>query len=321
MSAHNDYAADTARGDASGDGHGHGHGHGHDQGDIDWEAMAAHLEDSAELQLPVLRRTAARLEQLLGAEQNVRRVLDIGSGPGVMTCVLAETFAHAEAVAVDGAPALLDHTLLRAQRLGLGPRVSVRHAELPGAWESDGQGEGGLGPADLIWSSKAVHHLGDQQGALDALAGVLNPGGLLAIAEGGLPMRYLPRDIGVGRPGLQARLDATQEHWFEIMRAALPDRTAADEDWPAMLSRAGLTEVGSFTYLLDLPAPLEEPARRFLHAHLTRLRETMSETIDAEDRKTLDLLLDPVAPEGILRRPDAYLLSATTVHTGKRPAR
>ncbi|WP_349307909.1 MULTISPECIES: hypothetical protein [unclassified Streptomyces] len=166
-----------------------------------------------------------------------------------------------------------------------------------------------------------MHHLGDQQGALNALAGVLRPGGLLAVAEGGLPMRFLPRDIGIGRPGLQARLDAAQEHWFEIMRAEVPGSTTVVEDWPAMLSRAGLTRVGSITSLLDLPAPLGETARAFLHAQLTRLRATMSDSLDVEDRTTLDVLLDPAAPEGILRRPDAFLLSATTVFTGVRSAR
>lgn len=284
--------------------------------------MAIQLENSGELQLPVLRRTAACLRELLGPEKAVRRILDIGSGPGVMTCVFAETFTDAEVVAVDGTPGLLDRTLARAERLGLGGRVAVRHADLPeGLDGGDEHGESGFGTADLVWSSKAVHHLGDQQGALDALAGVLRPGGLLAVAEGGLPMRFLPRDIGLGRPGFQARLDAAQEHWFAIMRAELPDSTIVVEDWPAMLSRAGLTRVGGFTSLLDLSAPLGETARAFLHTHLTRLRETMSESLDVDDRETLDVLLDPGAPEGILRRPDAFLLSATTVFTGMRPAR
>ncbi|GAA3113284.1 SAM-dependent methyltransferase [Streptosporangium carneum] len=284
--------------------------------------MAAQLENSGELQLPVLRPIAARLRELLAPEREVRRILDIGSGPGVMTCVFAEAFADAEAVAVDGAPGLLDRALARAERLGLGGRVTVRHAKLPeDLGGGDEHGEGGLGSADLIWSSKAVHHLGDQQGALNELAGALRPGGLLAVAEGGLPTRFLPRDIGIGRPGLQARLDAVQEHWFEIMRAELPGSTSVVEDWPAMLSRAGLTGVGGFTLLLDLPAPLGEAARVFLHAHLARLREMMSESLDAEDRSTLDVLLDPGAPEGVLRRPDAFLLSATTVFTGVRPAR
>jgi SAM-dependent methyltransferase len=306
MSPHNDSS------------HGHGHGHGHT--DIDWEVMAAQLETSGELQLPVLRQTAARLKDLLDPGKEVRRILDIGSGPGVMTCVLAETFADAEVVAVDGTAGLLDRALARAERLGLGGRVTVRHAQLPEDLD-DESGEGGLGAADLIWSSRAVHHLGDQQAALNKLAGVLRPGGLLAVAEGGLPTRFLPRDIGIGRPGLQARLDAAQEDWFEIMRADLPGSTGVVEDWPAMLGRAGLTQGGGFTFLLDLPAPLGQTARAYLHAHLTRLRETLSEPSDVEDAKTLDVLLDPEAPEGILRRPDAFLLAATTVFTGVRSAR
>ena len=47
----------------------------------------------------------------------------------------------------------------------------------------------------------------------------------------------------------------------------------------------------------------------------------MGEALDVEDRTTLDVLLDPGAPQGILRRPDAFVLSATTVFTGMRPAR
>ncbi|MET9604969.1 methyltransferase [Streptomyces sp. NPDC006512] len=303
-------------GQAPGHGSGPGHVHGHDHGtDIDWAAMTAQLETNGELQLPLLRRTAARLGELLGPRTPVRRVLDIGSGPGVMTCVLAEAFPQAEVVAVDGTPALLDHTLARAERLGLHGRITTSHAELP-------EGLAGLGAADLIWSSKAVHHLGDQQAALDGLAALLRPGGVLAVAEAGLPMRFLPRDIGIGAPGLQARLDATLEHWFAAMRAELPGSTSVTEDWPAMLGRAGLGPVGAFTDLLDLPAPLGEPARAFLHGHLTRLRDnTDDEYLDAEDRKTLDALVDPESAEGILRRPDAFLLSAATVFTGVRPAR
>jgi SAM-dependent methyltransferase len=302
--------------------HGRGHGHGHHHTDIDWEVMATQLENSGDLQLPALRRTAARLKELLGPALEIRRILDIGSGPGVMTCVFAEVFAGAQVIAVDGSPALLDRALARAERLGLGGRVAVRHAELPeGLDGGNGSEEAGLGTADLVWSSKAVHHLGDQQATLNALAGVLRPGGLLAVAEGGLPMRFLPRDIGIGNPGLQARLDAAQEHWFTIMRSELPGSVAVVEDWPAMLGRAGLTDVGSFTSFLDLPAPLGETARAFLYAHLTRLRETASEPLDAADRSTLDVLLDPEAPEGILRRPDAFLLSGTTVSTGTRPLR
>ena len=188
----------------------HNHsGPGHDHTDVDWEVMADQLENGGDLQLPVLHQAATHLRELLDPEKKVRRILDIGSGPGVMTCVLAEAFENAEVVAVDGTPGLLDRAQARATRLGHGGRVTVRHTQLPdGLNGGDVHGEGGLGSADLIWSSKAVLHLGDQQGVLNELAAVLHPRGLLAVAEGGLPMRFLPRDIGIGQAGLQARLDA-----------------------------------------------------------------------------------------------------------------
>ncbi|MGO4455945.1 trans-aconitate 2-methyltransferase [Streptomyces sp. M-16] len=305
-------------------GHAHRHGDSHTPGhthntvadDLDWELLATHLETGGELHLPAHRNTAARLRELVGPGRRVRRVLDVGSGPGVMTCVFAEAFPDAEVVAVDGTPALLDRALARAGRLGLAGRVSVRHARLP-----EGLADDALGTADLVWSSKAVHHLGDQQGALDALARVLRPGGMLAVAEGGLPMRFLPRDLGFGRPGLQTRLDALQEDRYQAMRAALPGSVPVVEDWPAMLRRAGLTGVRAFTTLLDLPAPLGEPGRDFLHSQLARLRDAPDGSLDAPDMEALDRLLDPAAPEGLLRRPDVFLLSAATVFAGTRAAR
>lgn len=303
-------------------GHAHGsagvHGsagdHEHHGTDVDWGRMADQLETGGEVQLPVLRRVAERLRDLVEPGVDVRRVLDVGSGPGVMTCVLAETFTGAEVVAVDGAPALLDRAAARGERLGLGGRVSTRHAELPEGFQGDG-----LGAADVVWSSKAVHHLGDQQQALDLLAGTLRPGGVLAVAEGGLPARFLPRDIGVGRPGLHARLDLLEDTWFATMRAGLPGSVAVVEDWPAMLRHAGLDAVTSFTLVLDLPAPLEAQARTYLHGHLSRLREVAAESLDAVDLDALDVLLDPDSPAGILRRPDAFLLAGTTVFAGVRP--
>ncbi|MCC0093868.1 class I SAM-dependent methyltransferase [Streptomyces flavotricini] len=84
--------------------------------------MATGLESGAELQLPGLRRAAAHLGGLLGPRA------DIGSGPGVMTCVLAEAFAGAATVAVDATPGLLDRVRARAGKLGPGDRVAVRHA-------------------------------------------------------------------------------------------------------------------------------------------------------------------------------------------------
>ncbi|KNB52801.1 class I SAM-dependent methyltransferase [Streptomyces caatingaensis] len=286
--------------------------------DVDHDAPAAQLEREAELRAPTLEEAVEWLKGLVcagdGVEEAVCRVLDVGSGPGVCTCLLARAFPRAEVVAVDRDPAVLERVRARAARRHLGHRVCVRQAELPGDCE-------GLGTADVIWAGHVVHHVGDQQAALDALAARLRRGGVLAVAERGLPPRFLPRDIGMGRPGLQARLDAAYEEWFTAMRAALPGARATVEDWPAMLARAGLIPTGTRTFLTDLPTPLGLPAREHLHGHLIRLREWAGDLLDAEDRATLERLVDGDACTGILWRPDAFYLSATTVHTARACSR
>ncbi|MEV0533389.1 class I SAM-dependent methyltransferase [Kitasatospora sp. NPDC050463] len=325
-------------------GHTH-HGHGHEAtGDVDWDALATLLEREAELRAPAITEAAHWLRELLDgsdasngssssdgssssngsgtrngspsssgrrasedsrASSGVRRVLDVGSGPGVIAGLLAEVFPDAEVVAVDQSPALLERARVRSA-----DRLTTQQADLPGDFSL-------LGAADLIWSANAIHHLGDQQAALTALAGSLRPGGLLAVAERGLPLRFLPRDIGLGRPGLQARLDAALEDTFAEMRAEVPDAVDTVEDWPALLAAAGLVPSGTRTFLTDLPAPLDRTAREYLHTYLARQRGRLGEGLDATDRATLDALLDPEAPAGILARPDAFYLTATTVHTAR----
>ncbi|GAA2646896.1 class I SAM-dependent methyltransferase [Streptomyces lunalinharesii] len=302
-----------------GPGHHHPSHAGQDGAAIDWEVLGPHLERGAEIQTPLYEQAAAWLRQLLGPDAPdgsdggpvpVRRILDVGSGPGVVSCLLARAFPDAEVCAVDATEALLDRARARAERLGLADRIHTHCAEVP-------HGLDPLGGADLIWSSKALHHVGDQRGAVAALAGHLRPGGLLAVCEGGLAPRFLPRDIGIGRPGLQARLDAAAEDWFADMRAALPDATDALEDWPAFLANAGLRTPCTRSFLLDLPAPLADDARHYIQANLGRATEEYGDQLDPEDVSTLTRLTDPHDPAGITRRPDAFLLSAQTVHTAR----
>jgi hypothetical protein len=110
-----------------------------------------------------------------------------------------------------------------------------------------------------------VHHLGDQDDAVRRLAALVRPGGVLAIAEGGLSLRSLPRDIGIGRPGLEARLDVAREEWFAEMRAVQPGAVSTVEHWPGLLAAAGLSPCGTRSFLVEHAAPLD-PATRAVHA-------------------------------------------------------
>lgn len=267
--------------------------------DIDWSAMADVVELEGEAHDPFVRQAIGAFDGLVPG-----RVLDIGSGPGVAACRFAAEYPGAEVTAVDGSPELLERAAQRAERLGV--RLRTRVAEFPA-------GLAELEPADLVWASQVVHHVPDQQDALDRLAGLVRPGGVLAVVEGGLPARFLPRDLGFGRPGLQARMDAAMTEKFNAMRGEGP---SVLEDWPGMLRAAGLTGVRSRAFLVEHPAPLADRTRRWVRLTLQRRRHGLAEVLDAEDLATLDRLLDPDDPAGIDRRADAFLLAAPTVHFG-----
>ncbi|MFG2223120.1 class I SAM-dependent methyltransferase [Streptomyces sp. NPDC048644] len=300
---------------------------------MDWAVLGPLLESGAELHTPVFEQAAAWLRELLAppaadGRGPVRRILDVGSGPGVTTCLLARAFPEAEVVAVDSSEPLLARARARADRLGLADRVRTHVAELPdgldappvsgdGAGSADRPAYGPVGDADLIWTSKALHHVGDQQRAVTALARHLRPGGLLAVSEGGLAPRSLPRDIGIGRPGLQARLEAATEEWFGQMRAELPGAAAVVEDWPAMLTEAGLHTPRTRSFLLDLPAPLSAEARAYVLEGLSRSAEMHGDLLAPDDLAAIGRLTDPDDPAGIARRPDVFLLTAQTVHTAR----
>src|SRR5919202_2724723 len=173
-------------------------GHHHHPPDLDWAAMVEFAELEGEVLTPFLAVAMSLLGDLTGGRE-VRRILDIGSGPGVATCVLAEEFPSARVVAADGSAEMLAAVAARAARLGLGDRVDTRLVDLH-------EGVGTLDGADLVWASMVLHHVGDEGAALRGLRSLLEPGGLLALVEFGDPLRVLPDGVDLGRPGLWERL-------------------------------------------------------------------------------------------------------------------
>ncbi|MFJ7077047.1 class I SAM-dependent methyltransferase [Streptomyces sp. NPDC098781] len=288
---------------------GHQHHHDHDHTEVDWAEMGPLLEAQAELFTPLYEHAMAWLAK---RQTEPGLIVDAGSGPGVLSCLLADTFPGARIVAVDGSEPLLDRARGRAQRLGVADRFDTLTGELPGVLDELDY------PVDLLWAGRSLHHLGDQRAALAAFADRLASGGTLALQEGGLPSRFLPRDIGFGRPGLQARLDMLEAEWFARMRADLPGSVAETEDWPALLGSAGLRPTGTRTFLLDLPAPTTDRARAYIAGTLGRMREGLGDRLDADDRATLDRLLDPEDKASVHHRPDVFVLAAQTVYTAVR---
>lgn len=241
------------------------------------------------------------------------RAADIGPGGGVVTLMLAERVGSAGRVyAVDSDPEMLSAVRESARAAGLSDRVRTVQHDLDD------------GPpflpdlVSLVWSAACVHHALDVAAAVRGLSGLLIPGGTLALGEGGLPTRCLPWDVGLGRPGLEVRLDAAHNRWFIRWHQGRPGVEREARGWSDLLRVAGLEQVTSRSALLDLPAPLDPPARDVALAELAARVTRAAELLDADDTATWLRLLDPTDPAWLGHRTDLALLTARTVHTGSR---
>lgn len=248
----------------------------------------------------------AALEWLLAGTAKVLAA-DVGCGAGGAACALALRPEVATVVAADRDVRLLEVARRRAAAEGVAADVRWACGEV-----------GGLplrpGSLDLVWASGVVHHVTDQQAAVGELAVLLRPGGVLALVEGGLPLRCLPHDIGVGRPGLEARLDEARARWFEDLRAELGG-PPLPYGWPAALARAGLHGVRTRSYIAEATAPLDVVGRRIAHQHLGSARDELGDRLAADDRATIGRLLDPDDPTSIDHRDDLTVTTVRTVHT------
>lgn len=289
--------------------------HTHDG--IDWVARLADLCRADEANAPAQRVVAERLIESLPAPRPT--VLDVGSGAGGMSAALARALAAkpagGELVLVDAVPELLAAAGAAARAAAGSGSVDVRTvradlASLPADTR--------VPPADLVWASNVAHHLPDQRHAVTGLTRWLATDGCLALAEGGLSMRCLPWDVGVGEPGLQDRLIAAHGTWFHRMRTDMPGAVRLPIGWNLVLTEAGLADVTAFSYLVDVPAPLTDVGRAAVVSWLRWMSHATAELLTPADQATIDRLLDETGPDYVGTRDDVFLLKASTVHLGWR---
>jgi len=158
----------------------------------------------------------------------------------------------------------------------------------------------------------ALHHIGDEVASLRVLGDLLDPYGLIAIAELAEPMRVLPDDLDLGRPGFADRLDRAEAKWFAGMREDLTD-SVPSTDLPSMLAAGGLEVVGARLSRVRLDAPLSVDARQFAFGHLCRQREQLEEHLDDDDLHALDGLTDPNDRRSVRHRSDVFLASSRQI--------
>jgi hypothetical protein len=218
--------------------------------------------------------------------------------------------------AVDGEAAMREATSALTESCGVAAWVKVLDGDIESV---DLASILGL-EVDLVHASGVVHHTADEVACLRRLATGIRPDGRMVVVEGGLATRHLPADCGVGRPGLEGRMIELQQQWFWTTVRPPDIQVGADRPagWNDKLEAAGLVDVTSRSFLLDLPAPLPSRAREVVQAHFAEWRTRFGHMLDGEDIETLEVLLDETDPRGVLHRSDVFVLGARTAFIGRK---
>jgi SAM-dependent methyltransferase len=279
------------------------HHHHHPAAETDPAALGGLLDLDAEVLHSFLSEVITWVHDLAG---DPHRILDLGSGTGTGALALVQRFAGADVVALDLEAQLLDRLRDKARDLGVADRIHTVQADLDAAWPA-------IDTVDLVWASSSLHHMADPDRVLTEVFGTLRPGGLLAVTEMESFPRFLPDDVGLGRPGLEERCHAALA---EIRAGHMPH---LGSDWGSRLSKAGFTVEAERTFAIELTPPLPAPAGRYAQASLRRARAALDTRLSADDLATLDTLIDGHGPDGVLRRDDLSVRTTRTVWMSRRP--
>ena len=260
----------------------------------DYTAKLRHFNAFAQMEL---KRLIESLHVLPGS-----RVLDAGCGTGEALGWFNELAGETGMVA--GIDLSTAHT--RAARVTAPGTAVIAQADLlkspfkPGTF-------------DLIWCVNTLNHLRDRLIAVKTLAGLLRPGGRLALGQSGfLPEMFFAWDARLERVAREA------DRAYYLDRYGLDERdTAAVRGLVGLLRGAGLQEVRPHTVIVERVAPLARFDEDYLIQTIFRgtWGERLQPYLSLQDYAELTRLCDPQSPEFALRRPDFHFLQTFTLIT------
>ncbi|HJQ00065.1 MAG TPA: class I SAM-dependent methyltransferase [Jatrophihabitans sp.] len=249
---------------------------------------------------------AAAFDWLHGAAAGTdqTRLLDLGAGTGTGAINLAQRFTGT-IVAVDVSADSLQRLRVKASELGFEDRIDTVQADLDAEWPD-------LGTLDLTWASMSLHHLADPARVLRDVLAASRPGGLIAVAEFAAPLRFLPENLGVGRPGFEDRVNVLRD------RARAEDMPTLGTAWAPRLADAGWHIVDEQAFTIDQNPPWHPDATKYARGWFARLSAGFGEQLEPDDQLTLAALLDEHGPHSLLRRTDLHLRGIRTITLGRR---
>lgn len=194
----------------------------------------------------------------------VRRGLDVGSGQGHWTMLLAPLLApDAELIGVEREPAWVSRAEERAEQRGLAERVSFVRGTAERLPFPDAS-------FDLVTGQTVLMHVRDARAVVAEMVRVVRPGGLALLSEPNNAAGMLVSDSTQAGESIARRLERLG---FLLTcqrgKAMLGEGDAAVADLlPGMLHRAGLIDVQAFTSdMTDLMiSPYDGPAQQALRA-------------------------------------------------------
>jgi hypothetical protein len=170
--------------------------------------------------------------------------------------------------------------------------------------------------ADLVWASASVHHAGDQQRAVDTLAGLLAPGGRLAWPRAGcaaVPAVGWASASPGWRSGSTRPRTAGSPAWDQPGRGADAARLAN--------APPGRTDRGADSHLAVRDADAAHPTRPAAGGRRARAAGRAAPgtgLLADDDVAAWARLLDEGDPAWLGHREDLQRLTARSVHVGQQ---
>lgn len=233
------------------------------------ELERSRLEEQAEIGLEIEREVWNRLGIRSGM-----RILDVGSGPGIVSAALARTFEGSDVTGIDADPGAIERARWRVADM---PEASRPRFELGDLHDAPGVPDESF---DVAYARFVFQHLADPVLAAKTIARALVPGGVLGIVD--VDDRFLM---------IEPKSDALErlvDHAGRAQSSAGGDRRVGG-DLRRVLLEAGYESVSLFVRVVTSDEVGAEAFTRVIVGYKSQLvRGSMGGVVDDEVQELLE---------------------------------